>query len=61
MKIIKVLCGIIFFGGLLLLWGAFGGLEKDLCTQAEFWRMCGIAFMMIVIGGIGSQSKEEED
>ncbi len=61
MKIIKALCVIIGFVGFMLLLGAFGGLEKDLCTQAEFWRMVGISSAMVLtslMACVGNENNE---
>ena len=53
--------GILAFVGFFLLLGAVGGVECDLCTSAEFWRIGGTAIAMMVGGVLMYNAGEDEN
>lgn len=67
MKVIKFLGVIIGVGGFCAMLGAYGGLEWDHCTYAEFFKIAGNGLLGMLVGGIMANisdhknGDEEED
>ena len=59
-KAINTLCLILACAGFFLLLGAVGGLDQNLCTYEEFWRMAGVSVTMLVVGILGANFGEDE-
>lgn len=57
-KVIAYILGAI---GVFLLIGAAGGLDQDLCTYAEFWRLCGISFVLVILGAICAKDSTDSE
>lgn len=61
MKVLKVICGIIGFTGFFIVVGACGGLEQNLCTEAEFWGSGVSGLIMMIVGPLVGKSLCGED
>lgn len=56
MKFLKILSVIVGVAGFMLLWGAVGGLEQNLCTRAEFVIMA-VGGLTLLIGATSFGNK----